>query len=184
MTRAVAALLGFVGGVACALGVALTIAIARAPAPAGPAVIRWRGGAVRSARRTDDDPPPGDRRVRAGKRVPGESPLATGSARHKGVHIEDNPSNVAFVRDLVENLPSVELLTAPTAAIGLELIRSHAAQVVIMDINLPGMSGFDAVQRLHEWPETRNIPVIGCRRRRQRCSKDTRAPRRSGFIAT
>jgi CheY-like chemotaxis protein len=30
-----------------------------------------------------------------------------------------------------------------------------------MDINLPGMSGFDAVQRLHEWPETRNIPVIG-----------------------
>ena len=46
MTRAVVALLGFVGGVACALGVALAIAIAGAPAPAGPAVIRWRGGAV------------------------------------------------------------------------------------------------------------------------------------------
>lgn len=46
MTRAVVALLGFVGGVACALGGALAIAIACAPAPAGPAVIRWRGGAV------------------------------------------------------------------------------------------------------------------------------------------
>jgi PAS domain S-box-containing protein len=95
------------------------------------------------------------------KLEPGVSPLATGSARHKVVYIEDNPSNIAFMRDLVEDLPSVELLTAPTAEIGLELIRAHAPQVVIMDINLPGMSGFDAVQRLHEWPETRNIPVIG-----------------------
>jgi hypothetical protein len=55
MTRAVVALLGCVGRAACALGVALAIAIARIPAPAGPAVIRWRGGAVRSAYRTDDD---------------------------------------------------------------------------------------------------------------------------------
>lgn len=46
LTRAVVALLGFVGGVACALGGALAIAIARAPAPAGPAVVRWCGGAV------------------------------------------------------------------------------------------------------------------------------------------
>jgi CheY-like chemotaxis protein len=32
--------------------------------------------------------------------------------------------------------------------------------VVIMDINLPGMSGFEATRLLHEWPETRHIPVI------------------------
>jgi CheY-like chemotaxis protein len=91
----------------------------------------------------------------------GVSPLATGSARHKVVYIEDNPSNIAFMRDLVEDLPSVELLTAPTAEIGIELVRSHRPRVVIMDINLPGMSGFDAVQRLREWPETQRIPVIG-----------------------
>ena len=29
-----------------------------------------------------------------------------------------------------------------------------------MDINLPGMSGYDAVRQLHEWPETKEIPVI------------------------
>jgi PAS domain S-box-containing protein len=91
----------------------------------------------------------------------GGSRLASSTVRHKVVYIEDNPSNIAFMRDLVEDLPSVELLTAPTAEIGLELIRSHSPQVVIMDINLPGMSGFDAVQRLREWPETRSIPVIG-----------------------
>jgi PAS domain S-box-containing protein len=89
------------------------------------------------------------------------SRLAAGERRHTIVYVEDNPSNIAFMRDLVEDLPSVELLTAPTAEIGLELIRGRQPKVVIMDINLPGMSGFEAVKRLREWPETRDIPVIG-----------------------
>ncbi|HTR50370.1 MAG TPA: PAS domain S-box protein [Kofleriaceae bacterium] len=90
-----------------------------------------------------------------------ESPLATGDRRHTIVYVEDNPSNIAFMRELVEDLPSVELVTAPTAEIGLELIRARLPNVVIMDINLPGMSGLEAVKRLREWPETRAIPVIG-----------------------
>jgi PAS domain S-box-containing protein len=89
------------------------------------------------------------------------SRLAAGERRHTVVYVEDNPSNIAFMRDLVEELPSVELLTAPTAEIGLELIRGRRPKVVIMDINLPGMSGFEAVKRLREWPETRDIPIIG-----------------------
>jgi PAS domain S-box-containing protein len=87
--------------------------------------------------------------------------LATGARRHTIVYVEDNPSNIAFMRELVEDLPSVELLIASTAETGLELIRAHQPAVVIMDINLPGMSGFDAVARLREWPDTRHIPVIG-----------------------
>ena len=59
------------------------------------------------------------------------------------------------------DLPGVELITAPTAEIGIELIRAHLPDVVIMDVNLPGMSGIEAVQRLREIPETRDIPVIG-----------------------
>ena len=89
------------------------------------------------------------------------SPLATGEHRYRVVYVEDNPSNIAFMRDLIADFPSVELMTAPTAEIGLELIRTHRPAVVIMDINLPGMSGFEAVRRLREWPETRDIPVIG-----------------------
>ena len=89
------------------------------------------------------------------------SPLAAGARRHTVVYVEDNPSNIAFMRDLVEELASVELITAATAEIGLELIRARPPDVVIMDINLPGMSGFEAVRRLKEWPETRAIPVIG-----------------------
>lgn len=89
------------------------------------------------------------------------SPLASGATRYTVVYVEDNPSNIAFMRDLMGDLPSVELLTAPTAEIGLELIRSQLPKLVIMDINLPGMSGFDAVNQLRAWPETRDIPVIG-----------------------
>ena len=89
------------------------------------------------------------------------SPLTAPGARHKVVYVEDNPSNIAFMRDLVEDLTSVDLLTAPTAEIGLPLIRSHLPAVVIMDINLPGMSGLEAIKRLQQWPETRDIPIVG-----------------------
>jgi len=107
------------------------------------------------------------------------SPLAAAGARHKIVYVEDNPSNIAFMRELTNDLASVELLTAPTAEIGLELIRAHRPAVVIMDINLPGMSGFDAVHKLREWPETRDIPIVGLSA--AALVKDTSRAKSAGF---
>ena len=80
--------------------------------------------------------------------------------RYAVVYIEDNPSNIAFMQDLLADFERVELLTAPTAEIGIELVRARQPDIVIMDINLPGMSGFEATRKLAAWPETRNIPVI------------------------
>ncbi|HWO20981.1 MAG TPA: PAS domain S-box protein [Kofleriaceae bacterium] len=88
------------------------------------------------------------------------SPLAAPGRVRKVIYIEDNPSNIVFMRELMEDLQSVELVTAPNAELGIELVRAHLPALVILDINLPGMSGFDAVRRLKEWPETRDIPVI------------------------
>ena len=107
------------------------------------------------------------------------SPLARGERRHTVVYVEDNPSNIAFMRELIEELPSVELLTAPTAEIGLEIIRSRRPKVVIMDINLPGMSGLEAIKRLREWPETRDTPVIGLSA--AALVRDTARARAAGF---
>jgi PAS domain S-box-containing protein len=76
------------------------------------------------------------------------------------VYVEDNPSNIAFIEDMLADLERVQLLTAPTAEIGLGLIRAHQPQVVIMDINLPGISGLEAMKQLQQWPETKHIPVI------------------------
>jgi PAS domain S-box-containing protein len=89
------------------------------------------------------------------------APLVERTTRHKIVYVEDNPSNIAFMREFVEDFAGVELLTAPTAEIGLPLVRAHQPTLVIMDINLPGMSGLEATRQLRAWPETRHIPIIG-----------------------
>ena len=90
----------------------------------------------------------------------GAALLGTEGPRYSIIYIEDNPSSVALMRDLLGDFERVELMTAPTAEIGLELVRSRIPDVVIMDINLPGISGFEAARRLSDWPETRHIPVI------------------------
>jgi PAS domain S-box-containing protein len=90
-----------------------------------------------------------------------ESPLSGSlGRRYLIVYIEDNPSNIAFMEDLIADFERVELVTAPTAEIGIELVRARRPHAVIMDINLPGMSGFEATRRLKEWPETAEIPVV------------------------
>ena len=96
-------------------------------------------------------------------RDPAERPSSTAAlgARHKVVLVEDNPANVAFIEAVVEDLDEVDLVTAPNAELGLELIRAHRPTVVITDIHLPGMSGFEAVRRLQASPDTQHIPVVG-----------------------
>jgi len=80
--------------------------------------------------------------------------------RYVIVYVEDNPSNIAFMEDLLADFERVQLIAAPTAEIGIELARARRPNVIIMDINLPGMSGIEASNQLRHWPETRDIPVI------------------------
>ncbi|HVH46545.1 MAG TPA: PAS domain S-box protein [Labilithrix sp.] len=90
-------------------------------------------------------------------------PIATRSTddeHHLVLYVEDNPANVRFMRDLVDTMENVELLSVPTAELGIELARARQPEVVIMDINLPGMSGLEALRMLRETPETKDIPVI------------------------
>ena len=76
------------------------------------------------------------------------------------LYVEDNPANVAFMNDLVSTLENFDLVTAPTAEMGVELARRRRPDVVIMDLNLPGMNGMEALRALRAAPETRDIPVI------------------------
>lgn len=81
---------------------------------------------------------------------------------HRGLvlYVEDNPANVAFMEDLLGGFENLALLTAPTAEMGVELARARRPHVVLMDINLPGLSGLDALRVLRQFDETRDIPVI------------------------
>lgn len=89
-----------------------------------------------------------------------ESPLATSNPIYSVVYVEDHPANIAFMQEVLAEIASIELITAPTAEIGVEIVRTRRPDVVILDINLPGMSGIDALQLLRSWPETADIPVL------------------------
>jgi PAS domain S-box-containing protein len=87
-------------------------------------------------------------------------PSVLENAHRLVVYIEDNPSNIAFMQEVIEEFSHVQLVTAPTAEIGIEIVRTRRPDLVLMDINLPGMNGIEATQKLREWPETRDIPVV------------------------
>jgi CheY-like chemotaxis protein len=82
-----------------------------------------------------------------------------GQARKLILYIEDNPANVTFLEDLLSTF-EIDLLTAVTAEAGVELARTRQPDAVVMDINLPGMSGLEALHALRSSEETKRIPVI------------------------
>jgi CheY-like chemotaxis protein len=99
--------------------------------------------------------------------LPPAKTVSTGAVRsiraagqRRVLYVEDNPANVLFMEDLLSSFENIELLTAPTAEMGIEMARSHVPAVIIMDINLPGMSGFEALSVLRQQPETERIAVI------------------------
>jgi CheY-like chemotaxis protein len=76
------------------------------------------------------------------------------------VYVEDNPANVTFMRDVLSEFDGLELVAAPTAEMGIEIARARVPDAIIMDINLPGMSGLEALQVLRRDEATKAIPVI------------------------
>ena len=73
--------------------------------------------------------------------------------------IEDNEKNMKLVRDVLQ-VKGYETLEAGTAEDGLVLARERLPDLILMDIQLPGMSGIDALKSLRADPATASIPVI------------------------
>jgi signal transduction histidine kinase/ActR/RegA family two-component response regulator len=86
--------------------------------------------------------------------------VKTDPAVHTLLYVEDNPANLQLVEQLVARRPNMRLLTAGDATLGIELARNHQPDVILMDINLPGISGIRALTMLREDPRTRQIPVV------------------------
>jgi signal transduction histidine kinase/CheY-like chemotaxis protein len=84
----------------------------------------------------------------------------TPAARGKVLYIEDTPANVQLMHLIVKRLPGVELLDAQTAELGIALAKKVRPDLILMDIDLPGMDGIEALKVLREDRETQDIPVI------------------------
>jgi CheY-like chemotaxis protein len=65
-----------------------------------------------------------------------------------------------LVAQLVARRPDLRLLRAGDGMRGIALARSHLPDMILMDINLPGISGLQALKLLREDPQTRHIPVV------------------------
>ena len=76
------------------------------------------------------------------------------------LYVEDNPANLALVEQLIARRSDLKLLTAIDAHLGIDLARTCQPDVILMDINLPGISGFGALRILHDDPLTSHIPVM------------------------
>jgi PAS domain S-box-containing protein len=76
------------------------------------------------------------------------------------LYVEDNPANLALVEQLIARRGDLKLLTAIDAPLGIELARAYLPDVILMDINLPGISGYGALKLLRDDPATAHIPVL------------------------
>jgi PAS domain S-box-containing protein len=76
------------------------------------------------------------------------------------LYVEDNPANLMLVEDLIARRADIRLLTARDGQTGIEMARDLRPDVVLMDINLPGISGIEALKILAADPATAGIPVI------------------------
>jgi signal transduction histidine kinase/CheY-like chemotaxis protein len=76
------------------------------------------------------------------------------------LYVEDNPANLTLIEQLIARRPDMRLLSARDGNRGIQLARAHRPQVILMDINLPGISGIEALRILREDPLTAHIPVV------------------------
>ena len=82
------------------------------------------------------------------------------SPKRNLLYIEDNPANMALVEKLISRRDDLTLLKAIDGYQGIRLARLHLPDIILMDINLPGVSGFGALAILRQDKTTAHIPVL------------------------
>ncbi len=76
------------------------------------------------------------------------------------LYVEDNPANLKLIEQLIARRSDIRLLSARDGSLGIQLARTHQPDVILMDINLPGISGIEALKILRQDPSTAHIPVV------------------------
>jgi len=77
------------------------------------------------------------------------------------LYIEDSATNVSLMANILRERPDIAFISAPSGEMGLELARAHSPDVILLDINLPGINGFEVLKRLRIATSTQNIPILG-----------------------
>lgn len=83
-----------------------------------------------------------------------------GTPRRTVLYVEDNPANLELVEQLIARRPDLRLLSAADGNLGIEFARVYQPAAILMDINLPGINGLEAMKILRADPTTAHIPII------------------------
>ena len=94
------------------------------------------------------------------KTHPIAKPKVNDDATRTILYIEDNADNMQLMRCIITQLNNTELVPADNADLGLDLATSKIPDLILMDLNLPGMNGFEALKQLQNTTQTQDIPVI------------------------
>jgi PAS domain S-box-containing protein len=78
----------------------------------------------------------------------------------KILYIEDNPSNLILVSQIIKSVPEFTLLSSPTGQEGIRLALTNPIDLILLDMNLPDLNGYEVMRLLKSSPLTKGIPVI------------------------
>jgi PAS domain S-box-containing protein len=97
------------------------------------------------------------------------------------LYVEDNPANRVLMSKVIARKPEYNLIMAANAEDALEITCADPPDVILMDINLPGINGLEALERINDNSETAKIPVIALTAKAMQ--KDVERGRDAGFYA-
>ena len=89
-----------------------------------------------------------------------DAPVPAGLRPRLLLYVEDNPANLKLIEKLIARRPQMRLLSAQNGLDGINLARARLPDVILMDINLPGISGIEAMKILRLDPTTAHIPIV------------------------
>jgi signal transduction histidine kinase/ActR/RegA family two-component response regulator len=92
--------------------------------------------------------------------APAEAQVPKGAPLRALLYVEDNPANLKLVEQIIARRPDLRLLTAVNGHLGIEVARASQPEVILMDINLPDINGFEVLRILREDPATAHIPIV------------------------
>lgn len=87
-------------------------------------------------------------------------PTAPSASRQRILYVEDNPANQLLMQSVIAALSDLELISAEDAISGIELAQETLPALILMDINLPVMSGLEAARLLKGNADTARIPLF------------------------
>jgi CheY-like chemotaxis protein len=86
--------------------------------------------------------------------------IESGAPKRTLLYVEDNPANLMLVEDLIARRSDIRLISASDGSRGVEAALASLPDVILMDINLPGISGIEALRILSQDLSTAHIPII------------------------